>query len=217
MQSVELGSSLREVGSDAFMNCQRLRTLTVRADIINATGLRYILSQVTKELEVLFLYQGQVKARLLYPEYLESYEEIGPAHIFGLNVTGEGYRARQQFKDGVVDLIGYDLVFDKAVHEENPNTLILMALYRLKYPEGLLPVRKSAYTKYISEHEESVMKLLVKMQDLALLQFVCENELASSKAINIAIQLAAKQGWTKGSAGLLRFNAMKDSHSKYEF
>ena len=58
-----------------------------------------------------FCGDGKRKVRLLYPEYSESYEEIGPAHIFSLHVEGEGYRARKQFVNGRLDFGGYHRAF----------------------------------------------------------------------------------------------------------
>ena len=53
----------------------------------------------------------------MYPEYTESYDEIAPAHIFGRNITGEGFRARQQFQDGIVQFAGYDAIYPKVIAE----------------------------------------------------------------------------------------------------
>ena len=74
---------------------------------------------------------GEREAVLLYPEYYESYDEIGPAHIFELNLTGEGFRARQCFKDGVILLNAYDEIFPQACVEESAEVLIPMAWNRL--------------------------------------------------------------------------------------
>lgn len=36
---------------------------------------------------------------IFYPEYNGGYDEVGPAHIFALNIEGEGFRMRQCFKE----------------------------------------------------------------------------------------------------------------------
>ena len=68
-------------GCDAFMNCRCLHTLILRAHADEATGLPYLLNQLTAELSVEFCGDGEKKVRLLYPEYSESYEEIGRTYF----------------------------------------------------------------------------------------------------------------------------------------
>lgn len=64
-------------------------------------------------------FQGKTgQTAVFYPEYYENYDEIAPAHIFGRSIEGEGFRARQCFKEGVPDLSQYDTIFPKACAEE---------------------------------------------------------------------------------------------------
>ncbi len=67
----------------------------------------------------------------MYPEYYESYDELGPAHIFELNLTGEGFRARQCFKEGVILLNAYDEIFP---------TGVCGGVRRGAYPDGVEPL-----------------------------------------------------------------------------
>ncbi len=63
--------------------------------------------------------------------------KIAPAHIFGRNITGEGFRARQQFQDGIVQFAGYDAIYPKVIAEESPLTIAKMAYLRLQTPIGV--------------------------------------------------------------------------------
>ena len=76
-------------------------------------------------------------AFLLYPEYYERYDTIAPAHIFGLNIEGEGFRARQCFRGDMIDFAAYDAIFGKACAEESVTTLGRMSLDRLMTPVSL--------------------------------------------------------------------------------
>lgn len=40
--------------------------------------------------------------------------------FLGCNITGEGFRARQQFQDGIVQFAGYDAIYPKVIAEESP-------------------------------------------------------------------------------------------------
>ena len=87
------------------MNCRSLSRLLLHADPGQKTGLRLLLAQLSSDLEVALSGENGVWAKLLFPEYYESYDEIAPAHIFGRNIVGEGFRARQSFREDVLDFV----------------------------------------------------------------------------------------------------------------
>jgi len=49
-----LGRFLKELGSDAFMNCRSLKRLVLRSSMEEASGAQLILNQVRADLEVEF-------------------------------------------------------------------------------------------------------------------------------------------------------------------
>lgn len=198
------GKQLNRIGSDAFMNCRHLGELQLRASVEEKTGLPLILNQVSSEVTVRFT-DGEEPTCVLYPEYTESYEEIGPAHIFSLHVEGEGYRARKQFVDGRVDLAGYDQVFEKACNEEHFLTLMKMALCRLEYPYQLSNEAKDRYEQYIISHDREVMTKLAASENADTLAHLCGMKYISNDAIAAAITAAISHGWTKGVAGIIRW------------
>lgn len=204
LERLTVGAGLREINSDAFMNCRSLHTLVLRASADDVTGLPFLLNQLNAELCVEFSGADHT-VRLLYPEYTESYEEIGPAHIFSLHLEGEGYRARKQFAGGRLDIAGYDAVFEKACNEEQFLTLMKMALYRLEYPYELSESAKVRYEDYIAAHEVAVLEQLVQMQDEETLRMLCGQPLISDEAIQAAVIQAVANGWTRGVAGIIRW------------
>ncbi len=204
LERLTVGAALTQVNSDAFMNCRALHTLVIRADAGEVTGLPFLLNQLTAELSVEFITTDK-KVRLLYPEYTESYEEIGPAHIFSLHVEGEGYRARKQFVGGRLDVSGYDTVFEKACNEEQFLTLMKMALNRLEYPYELSEDARIRYESYIAAYEVAVLEKLVETQDEETLRMLCEQPMISDEAIQAAVVRAVADGWTRGVAGIIRW------------
>ncbi len=205
LERLTVGAALTEINSDAFMNCRSLHMLRLRARAGETTGLPFLLNQLTAELSVAFIGDGEQKVCLLYPEYSESYEEIGPAHIFSLHVEGEGYRARKQFVNGRLDFGGYDQVFEKASNEEQFLTLMKMALYRLEYPFELSEAAKGRYQAYIAARETKVLEQLVRAEDEATLAFLCAKPVISDEAIQAAVIQAVSQGWTRGVGGIIRW------------
>lgn len=199
-----VGNALLEIGSDAFMNCRKLKKITIVGSVTEPSGLRQLLAQRTWETEVTFQKNGMTEAVLLYPEYTEAYDEIGPAHIFKLNIEGEGFRARQCFLNGVVDLVQYDAGFLQASVRESENIMCRMALQRLYYPAGLRDEYRKQYESYIKERENIAGTWLVQERRLEFLRFMGEQGYFSKKGMEHCILQAAAEGWTEGAGELLR-------------
>ncbi len=209
LEQMQLGSGLVEIGSDAFMNCSRLRKMTLRGGCRKASGMRQILAQISSDMEVTFVGEKGVEAVLLFPEFYESYDEIAPAHLFGRNIEGEGFRARQCFKDGVMDFRQYDTIFQKACAEELEKTLCRLAYDRLCYPIDLGKNERELYEDYIHAHTEYVCTTAVKKRDMEQVRILCEIGLLEMADMEHCIQWAAESDWAEGAAYFLR---LKEQH-----
>jgi len=204
MERISVYPKLVEVGSDAFMNCLNLRSLRMCAGVEEPTGLKQLLAQIKWQVEVSFEHEDGVgEAVLLYPEYYESYDEIGPAHIFELNLTGEGFRARQCFKDGVILLNAYDEIFPQACVEESAEVLIPMAWNRLYAACGLSAEARAAYEAYVREQSGKVLTILLKKRELKPLHFFFEKGYGRKEQIEDAVAIASHEEWMEGVASLI--------------
>lgn len=201
---IELGSGLAEIGSDVFMNCSRLRNMTLRGGCKKASGMRQILAQISSDMEVTFAGETGVEAVLLFPEFYETYDEIAPAHLFGRNIEGEGFRARQCFKEGVMDFRQYDTIFPKACAEESEKTLCRLAYNRLCYPVELGNDERKLYEAYIRAHTSYVCMEAVKRQDMEKISILCELGLLAQRDIECCVKWAAEDDWAEGAAYFLR-------------
>lgn len=141
LKEVFLPSSLMSIGSDAFMNCLRLNHIHYDCSIFSVTILKQILTQITWDIEVDF-----IDGSIFYPEYNGSYDEVGPAHIFALNIEGEGFRMRQCFKDGKIDFDGYDACFEKLCAEESESCIFHVAILRFM-------MESQQYIPYLRAHD----------------------------------------------------------------
>lgn len=197
---------LSEVGSDVFMNCLKLRTVHMKAKLCEKTGLKQLLAQMKWQVFVSFESGGTVTAVFLYPEYDESYNEIGPAHIFELNLTGEGFRARQCFKEGVFLPESYDSIFPQACVEETKEVLIPMAWNRLFYGTGLQDEARKYYEDYIKEHASDALQLFLKTKDLDALYFFFADGYGSKQLLEEAVKITSGAAWTEGTANLMKWN-----------
>ena len=162
LKEVFLPSNLMSIGSDAFMNCLRLNHIHYDCSIFSATILKQILTQITWDIEVDF-----IDGSIFYPEYNGNYDEVGPAHIFALNIEGEGFRMRQCFKDGKIDFDGYDACFEKLCAEESESCILHVAILRFMMgSEQYVPyLRAHDLTSYLHRYKDicvMVEKLLEK-------------------------------------------------------
>lgn len=207
LQCLELPGGLEKIGSDTFMNCHNLHNMTLRCGIREKNGLRQILSQISWELEVTFCGKNGTEAVLFFPEFYENYDEIAPAHVFGRNIVGEGFRARQCFKDDKVDFIQYDTIFPKACAEETAGVLCRIAMDRLRYPVDLADAPKELYEDYIRLHAEEICLAAIRVKDTEPIQFLCKQNLISCIVLEQSICQSAEADWAEGAAYMHRLKA----------
>lgn len=151
LKEVFLPSNLMSIGSDAFMNCLRLNHIYYDCSIFSVTILKQILTQITWDIEVDF-----IDGSIFYPEYNGSYDEVGPAHIFALNIEGEGFRMRQCFKEGKIDFDGYDACFEKLCAEESESCIFHVVILRFMMgSERYIPyLRAHDLTSYLHTYKD---------------------------------------------------------------
>lgn len=221
LQKLQIGQKTRKIGSDVFMNCSSLGTIEVRCGVEEASGAAMILQQISSEIVIHFMGSSQgSEAKLLYPEYSESYDEIAPAHIFGRNIIGEGFRARQLLENGVVQLERYDEILDKVAVEESGLTIGRLALFRLLYPVALRQDRQIEYEKQIRLHALETAQYYIDLRDLGVLQKMCECSYLQGNDLDEAIQYSVSRDWSEGSASFLDWKqryGMIDRRKRYSF
>lgn len=222
LKELELGPGLMELGGDAFMNCHNLHQIKVRCGAKEASGVRFVLRQISSDLTVHFLGETvDESAVILFSDYYESYDEVTPAHLFGRNIEGEGFRARQCFKDGIFEYVRYDGIFQKACAEESEKTLCEMSMNRLRYPVDLTEEARNQYEGYVKGHLDVICRSAVQNREIDVLEFLCKSKLAEQADLDRCAQLAAECEWAEGGAFILRLKAQyfasTSRASRYEF
>lgn len=222
LMELNIGRRVLDYGSDVFMNCGRLHSVLIRCGEFETSGAKQLLSRISSEIELVFMKEGEVRARLLYPEYFELYDEIAPAHIFGCSITGEGFRARQCFNRETVDYERYDDVFEKAAVTEGRKTLCRFALNRLMYPVKLMDIHRKAYTEYLSENEKILMKIMINERNLPALSCIISNKIVTEQAVEMAVLYATEQNWSEGAASIMQwkhlyYRSLKNVKKRYKF
>ena len=220
LEEISFGKKLERIGSDAFMNCLRLHRLIVRCDVSEKTGLKQVLAQIPWEITVSMEQQEREVACVLYPEYFETYDEISPAHIFGRNIQGEGFRARQCFVDGKIDFVSYDSIFQKVCAEETADVRIRLAVNRLHYPMDLKEQAKESYETYLTTNADDEAIYFLRHREKDILYFLCERQYLSKQGVERLIRQAAEADWAEGAASLMQWKAKfwkETPKSRYSF
>ena len=156
LQYMDLPCALQTIGSGLFMNCSRLKRLSFPGGI-NASVL---LADLYQKLEVT-VYTESRSIRLLFPEYAYEFEDVVMPRQFRTITYGSGGRYRECITGDTIDLELYDSLFRVAKLEEDPETVALLALFRLMTPEGLRPERQTQYLSYLHEHLAPLGQMLI--------------------------------------------------------
>lgn len=182
LEQVHLPNSLTSIGSFAFYNCRKLRSLSLyegniqlgsdvfmnsKLDSIvfhclsdSMTCLKQILTQITWDCEVSFL-----DTKVFFPEYDGYYDEVGPAHIFALNIHGEGFRLRQCFDGNILQLNKLDASFSKLCAEESIETCVHFALCRV--------LQNAYYRDFLLQHNDVCIQFVNEDNIVSLLECGC--------------------------------------------
>lgn len=220
LRAITIGSKIHAVNSDAFLNCRNLHLIRVDGDIEQKSGVRLCLNQISHTIAVRFE-QGEI-TELIYPEYSESYEEIGPAHIFSMNIQGIGFRLRKCFKEDVVDLMQYDEAFLNATEkgDESKEMLARWCEKRLVYTKGLSKNARKRYETYLREQIDIMLDIWIKRQEEEPFRKLCERGIFERETIQQAIRQASDAGWVQGVAAWMELSKEKEqkkASSRYQF
>jgi len=218
LESITVGKDVATVGSDAFMNTRSLKELVIRGRENEKTGLKLLLAQINADINVKFEQEGKTFFEIFYPEYTEVLDEIAPAHLFGRHITGEGFRARQQFNDWVLDISRYDALFEQSKVTENPKTLIKMILPRIKYDKSLSEEMKQQYIDYLNEHSVELSKNLATERNAENLKAILEKCKFNLPSIQKLLETMGEANWPEGVAVIMSYsgNAARE-HKKNRY
>lgn len=201
LNTIYLHGGKFQVDSGAFMNCENLREIMVYGAPEEVPGVRGILLGLTSELSVMYM-QGEETGIFLFPDYYEDSIENTPARITQELLYGAGYRYRQCFSEGLLDIRSYDEVFESADIQTIPETALRIVCFRLMYPYRLIEYRKNKYLEYLSKYIEKALKIMLFQDNIKGLEFLTGLELMTKKNFMDA-QVEAVQLGRKECAGIL--------------
>ena len=193
LRTLSVGAGELTVGSDVFLNCFALADLIVRADPEQATGLFALVGSITEAVRALFWPVGEAapRAGLWYPAYWEDIEET-PAHILLHTFSGQGYHYRQCFLDGKILSAEYDAIFPDGHAAEDQGVAAMLCFDRLRWPWNLTEKAKAPYREFLAAHTGLVLQRLLKAQDTDSIRDLLALDVLDAAAFAEGAALAAK-------------------------
>jgi hypothetical protein len=193
LMTVNMAEGRIQIENGVFMNCDKLTYININAAPEDLTGARNILLELISELYITYTCKG-VKAVFLFPEYYEYSVENTPARLFQEELYGAGYRYRQCFKQGRLDVTAYDRIFGAAEIKGIHGTALNIAFLRLLNPYKLEENAKQQYLDYISLHMEQAFKLMILKNNITGLNYLTSLNIMTEENFINAQELAVRTG-----------------------
>ena len=199
LSELHFHSSLKDLGAGLFTGCHHLRRLNVTLDETETSCLKEILIEVPEKIAVTV--EGQLRAKLLFPEFFEESVENTPARILMTHMHGSGMNFRNSFYMKKLDFRAYDACYYMAKAEEDFDTVLEMTLNRLQYPVGLSEDRREDYESWLNGHLVQAFEKAVEHRDLDMLMWLTEHGKPDDGLLS-QTAIAAADGFPEGVAYL---------------
>ena len=205
MEELCLSDALQGVGGACFMNCRAFSRLDLtRSGADPGPALAAIVSALPQELLVTVHGGAEGELRLVFPEYVERYEENSPARHFDFKIGGAGYPYHIVFRSRRLILSDYDALFPGMLaveHEED--TALRLAWLRLRFPEGLGETARARYLAYLAAHAPEALALALRENDADGLRLLLRTAQPDDAALAGALELSRELRRTEATAILL--------------
>lgn len=167
LKTLRLHDGTKRWGSGALMNCRLLDTFFLtRVGPEQGSSLAYLAGELSRELDVTVAEAGGTAFRLLFPEFVEIYEENCPAHHFDYSISGAGYPYHHCFRQKKLNLKEYDALWrDFLGMEHELDAALRLAWYRLRWPAGLSEGAAEGYRAFLRGHAGAALRLLMTEAD----------------------------------------------------
>lgn len=205
MHTLRLHDGIARWGGGSIMNCRSLKRLHLtRGSEKQGESLAYLCGEIHDELDVSIYGTGGTLTRLIFPDFVESYEENCPNHHFDYRISGGGYAYHHIFPGNRLDLRSYDELWSKYLKERHETECaIRLAYYRLRYPTELTDTAQVQYTAYLHENARDTLLWQIGTHDAAGTAMLLDALNPDSDTIHAACDSARNTGSTEALALLL--------------
>lgn len=199
-----LGDGVQYWGGGAIMNCRLLDTFRVDCTGREGELLAYFAGELPGELDMELRRGGETAARLIFPEYVEVYEENCPAHHFDYSIYGAGYGYHHCFYGKKLDLRAYDALWRPMLAmEHEAGCALRLAWWRLRYPAELTDRAAADYRAYLRAHAVEAVRWLLSAGRSGDLGLLLAEAPPDRETLSAACALARERGDAAALALLL--------------
>ncbi len=167
---------------------------------------------------------GETKhAELVLPDFQYEYIEDTPARLFHQVNYGTGHIFRQCIGNSEIDFRRYDEIFYLTKREDAAETVLLLAMSRLRYPYRLQEKHREVYLDYLRSICSGRRRISWSRRRGKTLRLFADWGLLTAETTPELIALAQKKGQTAVLSFLMDYQHRhlpqqgKRKHSSYDF
>lgn len=192
-------------GGGCLMNCRSLDTFYItRVGEHQGEALAFLCDEIHKELFVTITETDGRVYQVIFPEYVEDFEENIAAHHFEYSIYGGGHPYHHIFKAKQLIFRDYDMIWEKYLKEDHDaDGAMRLAWTRLRWPMDLSEKAELHYLQYLKEYKEKTMFYLLDQRDIQGLELYLEKVQPEEALIHMACDRAREQRYTEALAILL--------------
>ena len=189
LKKVLLYDGITDLGDGVFRQCRSLRDLELHLELNKYGILREILSDTDSCMRFM-LHLPDGPACLTFPEYLAEYEEDTRARAMHYHIEGIGFAFRECVSRAGIDFRGYDRLFAR-IRMLDARQAAQIALDRLLYPYELAEAARSLYEQYLRENACAVIRQVIGEKHLKWLTLLTSCRLLDQEAVETGVRLAS--------------------------
>jgi len=187
-----MGNALLDIGGGALTGCRSVREVEIFFTGDAKSALRSLVSEERYTIHARLHYPDG-EADVLFPEHYEEAEENTPARILYTVHHGSGGYYRQCFYDRELDFKKYDELLPYAVAEDHPETVVQLALGRLRFPYHLRASAGADYLDYLRQEIVAAAVYLAGKEDVESIRYLGRMGLWTKEAVEAGIDLASEE------------------------
>lgn len=205
MEKINIPLAARELNTGLFLNCDSLKYLSFG----RCRHISDLISGLNHELHLSIDFPiegGETKhAELVLPDFQYEYIEDTPARLFHQVNYGTGHIFRQCIGNSEIDFRRYDEIFYLTRREDAAETVLLLAMNRLRFPYRLQEKHKAVYLDYIREHLLWAAAYFMDKKEEEALRLFADWGLLTAEALPELLALAQKKGQTAALSFLMDY------------
>lgn len=204
LEEIVLTDRTRYWGGCCLMNCRSLRKIDLAVSDETSPTLAYFADELMAELDVKLRYADGQMARLIFPEYIESYEDNKPAHFFDFHIYGPGFPYHHAFTKKRLDLGIFDGCWEEMLRRGyEPDCAMRLAFFRLRYPRELTERAAANYRAYLEQNHGMVLGWLLQERDARGLHWYLSGFRPGKEDLSAALERARVMQLPEAAALLL--------------